>query len=192
MLLFVVAVVWPWARLEAQGVVGGVLCCDLDKLLRNAAVVAFVSVRAGEADLGSSPIYRARVLESIKGAVRGESVCFGGSGSLEVDSEYLVFLDLPDSDAASSAASEPQSSVLCKSNHRPYRSSIHPLSVRYTLEVRSLCPQSTCPNGDYAVEVDGFGLPSFVESFPVKDKPHVWVRKQQMVLALRWVLGGLS
>jgi hypothetical protein len=68
-----------------------------------------------------------------------------------------------------------------------------PLPVRFTNDVPTLCPEERCPFGAVAVDVAGLGLPKFVEFFPKRTPPEssrFWVRKTQLILALRWQLGA--
>ena len=167
----------------------------LEEQLNKAAVVAFVSVRAGDADMSRPPIYRGQVVDSIKGAKPKETLCFmTPAGRLEIGSEYLVILE-----PAEVSRTEPLVAFCAGSSsiYQTLRQGQEPLPVRYTLDVPSLCPAERCPPGAEAVEVWGFALPQFVQSFPVRDVPreregHVWVRKAQMILALRYQLGGLT
>lgn len=169
-----------------------------EEQLAKADLAAFVSVRVAHSDLSRHTIYRGRVTEPIKGSLVDQTVCFQtvfAPFSLEVNTEYLVFLERGEP----SEVIPQQSSALadlCPAGVPRFRTldrGSQPLPVRFTNDVPTLCPEEWCPSGAVAVDVAGLGLPKFVEFFPKRAPPDThrfWVRKAQLVLALRWQMGA--
>jgi hypothetical protein len=175
------------------------LLLSTEEQLAKADLVAFVSIRAADSDLSRHTVYRGRITESVKGGQRDQTVCFQtpfAASGLEVGAEYLVFLEARDlSDLVSQHPSALDS--LCPAGLPRFRTldkGSRPMMVRFRNDVPTLCPEERCPLGTVAVEVSGLGFPEFVETFPKRLSqeayPARWVRKGQLVLALRWQLGA--
>ena len=116
---------------------------------------------------------------------------------MELGTEYLLLLErrpedigLPTSEAISGVCDARQAQSIFQTAAA--------LPVRYTYQVRSLCPNQTCPFGVEAIDIwsSGLGpLPDFVEKFQVGESStrgaQMWVRKIQLIHALRYELAAL-
>lgn len=179
--------------------IGGTPSRPLREQLATAEIVAFAKILAGNAD--SLPrLFRAKVTEALKGTKPGDVICFEtGDAKIELGTEYLLVLEKTPW-AATPSTGEVISEVCRAEKSRPIlhaNGTTLPLPVRYTYKVRSLCPAQTCPFGVEAVDVwsSGLGpLPNFVEGFEVRDgsarETQFWIRKAQLIYALRWELGA--
>jgi hypothetical protein len=182
---------WPFL-----GDIGGTPSLGLRKQLAKANIVAFVTVVAGDANTLPT-IFRCRVTEALKGAKAGDVICFQtGDQRLELRTEYLLLLETK-REKASTATPEAVSRVCGGQNQSILLTTASPLPVRYTYEVRSLCPDRNCPFGVDAVDVwsSGLGpLPDFVAGTQVGNGLRgirFWIRKAELILALRWELAAL-
>jgi hypothetical protein len=186
------------ALMVGQGV-GGTLPPPLGKQLAKADIVAFAKIIAGDAD--TIPyIFRSRVTEALKGAKADDVICFqAGDAKLELGTEYLLLLEKKPEGTVLPAAETLLRVCGAEKNRSVFETNgmTRPLPVRYTYKVRSLCRDQTCPFGVEAVDTWSSGLyplPDFVEGFQVGDgllKGEFWVRKVQLIHALRWMLGAL-
>jgi hypothetical protein len=155
---------------------------SLTELLRRADLVAFVRVRSGDVDSHSLPTYQALVLDPVKGAVRNDVICFStrSPDRLETDGEYVVFL-------ARATASEECSRRLAA--YRQAEKFWEPWAVQMTKEVTQLCEEENCPPGDIALRVDqNKDLPEFAVTYPAAGSGVRWIRRSQLLHALRFQL----
>jgi hypothetical protein len=66
---------------------------ELGELFKEADVVAFVKVQAGDIESFDTPLFKAKSRLCFKGCANGEVLYFGPFQGYEVGSEYLVFLE---------------------------------------------------------------------------------------------------
>ena len=155
----------------------------LTELLRRADLVAFVRVRSGDVDPHTRSTYQALVLDSVKGAVRNDLICFStrSPDRLETGGEYVVFL-------ARATGSEEWSGRLPA--YRQAEKFWEPWEVEVTKEVAQLCAEENCPLGDVALRLDqNKDLPEFAVTYPASGSDGVrWIRRSQLLHALRFQL----
>src|SRR5262245_14893632 len=91
--LFVLICLIPFSFVCTKNAEGtSIKTVELETLFKEADVVAFVRVLAGDAENFDVAIYKAEVLSPFKGCTNKQVVYFGPFVKYEIGGEYLVFL----------------------------------------------------------------------------------------------------
>ena len=161
---------------------------SLKEQLRRSDLIAFVQVTAEDSVNRTSAMYKANVIDSVKGAQALREICFTlpvFGTSLQIAGDYLVFLT-----QEPNVVSETASRLACPLGVNVYRIGERfspPWAVLFTRDVRQLCPKEDCPFGDWALQVGDYpDLPEFAVTYPVQGHDRVrWIRRSQLLRALR-------
>jgi hypothetical protein len=140
---------------------------ELEKLYKEADLVAFIKIVSGDTENYEDTIYKSRVITALKGTDIGKTVFFGPYVSYGVGSEYLIFLKSSGVGIGTLSTKGKESRTVAYDDSSEYFRVMYGgysiLPVTYECAFGPISASGSCA---YAVNMATVMLPNSIKSFP--------------------------